>query len=574
MDVRPRTYNASFYILANNPRYNTTLTGIDVKLRSNLTSDVWATATIPIANDTISPFEYTQLSAEIVNNVTASYVNNSFSITMDGAAVAGNTFYIGLTSLFGETYNNRPNGIRKDLAQHVKDLNPKFLRFPGGNNIEGYSIYERWKWYDTVGPLIHRKSRVGDWGYTNTNGLGLLEFLEFCEDIGMEAVLAVYAGFSLDVFGQEGTSFPESRMGDVLQEILNELEYCTGDTSTQYGAMRADHGHPEPFVINFVEIGEHSFLTLFCILYSRLDRLPCLHTHALTRLPPGNEDWFSSTYPYRFPYLYNGIKTAYPNISLISTAFNENPNYTIDIPAGGLWDTHHYEEPTFFLSHFSEFDNFAATTNLTDVSVFIGEYSVFQVDTPSGVVNFSDPVGDHIFYPTLLAALGEAVYLLGAERNPNTVKLSSYAPSFQNLNWFNWTPNLVQFTASWDETILSVSYYMQSMFARWRGTAVLPATAAVNPLFWVVLLDEPSDTIYLKIVNTAATPVTLDVQFDRPYSAVNGTILTDADLDAFNYKDNATAVVPVPVAFGAEGTPSSFSWDVPGWSVSVLQFDP
>ncbi|KAL9105728.1 MAG: hypothetical protein Q9227_009141 [Pyrenula ochraceoflavens] len=254
MDVRPRTYNASFYILANAARSNNTLTGIDVKLRSNLTSDVWATSTIPVTNGTISDFDYTQLSAQIENTVTSPYVNNSFSITMDGAAVAGNTFYIGLASLFGETYNDRPNGIRKDLAQHVKDLNPKFLRFPGGNNIEGYSIYERWKWYDTVGPLINRKGRVGDWGYVNTNGLGLLEFLEFCEDIGMEPVLAVYAGFSLDIYGQSGTSYPPNRMNEVLQEILDELEYCTGNSSTRYGAMRAAHGHPEPFQINYVEI--------------------------------------------------------------------------------------------------------------------------------------------------------------------------------------------------------------------------------------------------------------------------------------------------------------------------------
>lgn len=386
---------------------------------------------------------------------------------MDGAAVAGNTFYIGLASLFGDTYKNRPNGLREDLAQHIKDLNPKFLRFPGGNNIEGYSIDERWKWYDTVGPLINRKGRVGDWGYTNTNGLGLLEYLEWTEDMELEPVLAVYAGFSLDVYGQEGTSFPPDRMQDVLQEVLDELEYCTGDTSTKYGALRAEHGHPDPFTINYVEIG--------------------------------NEDWFSSTYPYRFPFLYNGLKAAYPNLTLISTAFNENPDYTIDIPEGGMWDTHHYEEPTFFIDRFDEFDNWQQTYNTTGVDVLIGEYSVFQVDTPSGVVNFSDPVGLHIFYPSLLAAIGESVYLLGAERNPNVVKMSTYAPSFQNLNWYNWTPDLVSFTSNWDETILSVSYYMQSMFAKWRGTSVLPTTGEVNPLFWVTTIDEPTGIIYLKV---------------------------------------------------------------------------
>ena len=140
--------------------------------------------------------------------------------------------------------------------------------------------------------MEHRKGRPGDWGYWNTNGFGLLEFLEWTEDMEMEPVLAIYAGYSLDK-----TSVPESQMGDVLQTALDELEYCTGDTSTTWGARRAADGHPEPFQINYVELG--------------------------------NEDWFSSTYPYRFPVLYNGIKAAYPNITLISTAYNVRTVCTI-----------------------------------------------------------------------------------------------------------------------------------------------------------------------------------------------------------------------------------------------------
>lgn len=143
---------------------------------------------------------------------------------------------------------------------------------------------------------------MGDWNYINTNGLGLLEFLEWTEDMELEPVLAIYAGFSLDIWGQEGTSFPEDLMGDVVQDALYELEYCMGDVTTHYGALRAQHGHPDPFNISYIELG--------------------------------NEDWFSSTYPYRFPLLYNGIKAKYPDITLISTAYNENPYYNITIPPG------------------------------------------------------------------------------------------------------------------------------------------------------------------------------------------------------------------------------------------------
>lgn len=133
--------------------------------------------------------------------------------------------------------------------------------------------------------MIDRHGRIGDWGYWNTNGFGLLEFLEWTEDMEMEPVMAIYAGYSLD-----GNSVPQDRMGPVLQTALDQIEYCMGDTSTTWGAQRAADGHPKPFQINYVELG--------------------------------NEDWFSSTYPYRFPILYNGIKAAYPNITLISTAYN------------------------------------------------------------------------------------------------------------------------------------------------------------------------------------------------------------------------------------------------------------
>lgn len=154
------------------------------------------------------------------------------------------------------------------------------------------------------------------------------------------------------------------------------------------------------------------------------------------------------------------------------------------------------------MENFDFYDNWQEATGNENVTVFIGEYSVLQIDTPDGVVNFSDPVNEHIFYPRLVSAIAEAVYLLGAERNPNTVKLSSYAPSLQNFNWYNWTPNLLAFTANYNETVLSVSYYGQQLLAHYRGTSTLPVTNVqgdINPLFWVATIDEPSNTAYLKV---------------------------------------------------------------------------
>jgi alpha-N-arabinofuranosidase len=314
---------------------------------------------------------------------------------------------------------------------------------------------------------------LADNGDSNTDGLGLLEYLQWCEDMEMEPVLAVYAGFSLDVYGQEGTSYTPEQMQSALQEALDELEYCMGSVSTKYGALRAQHGHPEPFPIKFVEIG--------------------------------NEDWFSTTYPYRWKMLYEGLKKVHPNITYISTTFDEHKKYKISLPPGTMWDTHHYEEPQFFLRNFNQFDNWQRNTNNSDVGILLGEYSVFQVNTPSGVVNFGKPKDIHVAYPRMLSAIAEGVYALGGERNPSVVRMSSYAPSLQNLNAFNWTPNMILFTARAKETVLSASYWQQWMFGRFRGTHTLPVTNSegdFNPLFWAASIDAPTGIVYVKVCIT------------------------------------------------------------------------
>lgn len=137
----------------------------------------------------------------------------------------------------------------------------------------------------------------------------------------------------------------------------------------------------------------------------------------------------------QFPILYNALKSRYPDINMISTAYNENKNYNISIPAGNTWDTHHYEQPSFFLKQFDFFDNWQERTGNPNVSVFIGEYSVFSADTPEGNPFAPSANNAHIDYPRLLSAIAESVYLIGAERNPNVVRMSSYAPSLQNFNW-------------------------------------------------------------------------------------------------------------------------------------------
>ncbi len=200
--------------------------------------------------------------------------------------------------------------------------------------------------------------------------------------------------------------------------------------------------------------------------------------------------------------MYNGIKAQYPNITFISTMFDEG-SQRINLPPGTVWDTHHYEEPKFFLKNFDSWDNWNIKTSQPGVGVLLGEYSVYQIDTPSGQIDYGNPRDKHIRYPRLLSAIAEGVYAIGGERNPNTVWMSSYAPSLQRIEATNWSPNMILFNSDQNQTVLSTSYWQQWMFARYRGTHTLPVThrGSFNPLFWVASIDTPTNKIFVKVGN-------------------------------------------------------------------------
>ena len=174
-----------------------------------------------------------------------------FRITLDQPG----TVWLGLVSLFPPTWNNQANGFRKDLMQMLVDLNPKFLRFPGGNYLEGNTIETRFEWKKTLGPIEERHGHPCPWGYRSTDGMGLLEFLEWCEDMKAEPLLAVYAGYSLRGMHVN----PGADLEPYVQEALEEIEYVTGETTTTWGARRAKDGHAKPFKLTYVEIGNEDW---------------------------------------------------------------------------------------------------------------------------------------------------------------------------------------------------------------------------------------------------------------------------------------------------------------------------
>jgi alpha-L-arabinofuranosidase len=333
-----------------------------------------------------------------------------FAITTSGKGA----FYLNEVSLFPPTYHHRANGNRIDLMEKLAAMHPAFLRLPGGNYLEGDTIPERFDWKKTLGPISDRPGHQCPWGYRSSDGMGLLEFLEWCEDLRMQPVLAVYAGYSL----RGDHVQPGPGLGPYVQDALDEIEYATGDEDTTWGARRAEDGHPAPFHIEYVEIG--------------------------------NEDMFdrSGSYDARFTQFFDAIRAHYPALKQIATA-----RVTSRVP--DLIDDHYYvsaREMESRLAH--RYDNYPRK----GPKVFVGEWASIE-GSPT---------------PTMNAALGDAAFLTGLERNSDVVPISSYAPLLVNVNprASQWGTNLIGYDAV--SSFGSPSYYVQQMFSTNLGDVLLP----------------------------------------------------------------------------------------------------
>lgn len=238
------TYTGSFYVSG---EYSGKFTA---SLVSKTTNQTLATVTFTGSSVVGS---WTQQSFELTPSADAPNSNNSFTLTFD--ATSGDVLNFNLISLFPPTYKDTLNGNRPDLMEALAALNTKHFRIPGGNNLEGLSAPDRWIWNNTIGNLTDRPGRIGTWGYTNTDGLGLIEYMLWCQDLGVEPVLAVWSGEYLD-----GTIISEDDLGVYVQDALNELEFLMGDSSTEYGSVRVALGYTDPFTIKFVEVGNEDDL--------------------------------------------------------------------------------------------------------------------------------------------------------------------------------------------------------------------------------------------------------------------------------------------------------------------------
>jgi alpha-L-arabinofuranosidase len=324
------------------------------------------------------------------------------------------SFCLDMVSLIPEqTWKN--HDLRIDLAESLDALHPAFMRFPGGNWIEGDDIAHMYHWKDTVGDLDSRKPLWNTWGYNTTQGLGFHEYLQLCADLECEPVFGINCGMALN-----GHSVPMKDMGAWVQDALDAVEYANGPTNSLWGSRRAQAGHPAPFGLKYVEIGNEN----------------------------GGPD-----YAARWPLLVNAIRARYPEIQCIMTTDLRSRPYP-KTPTPDIIDEHYYESPESFMRRANQYDSY----DRHGAKIFIGEYAVTQ---NAGEGN-------------LRAAIGEAAFMTGMERNSDIVKMASYAPLFVNLNHRAWNPDLINFDSSRWYGI--PSYYVQKMFSENRGDQTLPLT--------------------------------------------------------------------------------------------------
>ncbi|NPD92326.1 alpha-N-arabinofuranosidase [Prevotella sp. PMUR] len=391
--------------------------------------------------------------------------------------------HLDMISLFPQdTFNGRKNGLRKDLAQTIADLHPKFIRFPGGCMSHGDGLGNIYHWNHTVGPLYDRVPDRNIWRYHQTRGLGFYEYFQFCEDIQAEPLPVLAAGVPCqnsgadsDGYGGQQGGIPMEDMPAYIEEILNMIEWANGDPATsKWARMRADAGHPAPFNLKYIGIG--------------------------------NEDIISTVFEERCLMICKAIKERYPEITVCGTVgpfhapssdyiegwkfANENRN-VID-----MVDEHYYESVGWFLNNARYYDNYDRKAP----KVYLGEYAA---RTGKGGLD---------------CALAEAFYLCNIERNADVVEMTSYAPLLSKNGHSNWSPDMIYFDNG--NITLTPSYQTQRLFSTYYGnkyitSSLKPAsgnsdTLAVNRIAASVVMDKWGK-VFLKVVNVLPVELSLDI---------------------------------------------------------------
>jgi alpha-N-arabinofuranosidase len=493
--VKPdTTYKVSLYAKGNNPWEKEKGAPDPLIFRGPLTVSIQsADGKTNYASATTPPLNGEWLKAELTLRTGHDVIPSKENQFVISANTPG-SFQLNLVSLFPPTYKDRSNGNRPDIMEKLSGLHPKFLRFPGGDYLEGNHAWQRFNWKEARGPLEFRPGHDSRWYYRSSDGLGLLEFMGWCEDLGMEPVLAVYAGYST----RQEVILPGPLLDAYVQDALDEIEYLTGNSKTTYwGTLRAKDGHPEPFKLKYVEIG--------------------------------NEDFFdkSKSYDDRFAQFRDAIKHKYPDLQLIATT-------PLKDGKPDLLDDHYYKSTEWFVKEFHHYDK----ADRNGPKIFVGEWATRDNKSANT--------------PTLYEAIGDAAWMCAMERNADLIEMQCYAPLFVNVNKgaSQWRPNLIGYDAL--NSFVSPSWHAQEIFNTHRGSEVLSASVEkedpANPLPYSVTRDKAKHLIHVKLVNASAFPreVTIDLGKETKVESQAEIItLTSKDPKTANTLQNPDAVKPV-----------------------------
>ena len=430
-----------------------------------------------------------------------------------------------------DTYKG--HGLRKDLAQALADLKPKFMRFPGGCVVHGGGdgFWNTYRWKTTVGPKETRKQQKNTWGYHQSVGLGYFEYFQFCEDVGMEPLPILPCGVSCqganggwNMRGQAQDVVPMSEMDEWVDEALDLIEWANGDVTTKWGKVRADAGHPKPFNLKYLGLG--------------------------------NEEKISPEFIERFKYIYNKVTKAHPEIVIVGTAGPGSHPGNGDYEEGWklaeetgmpIMDEHYYEQKEYFINS-RQYDDYPRNRK---TKVYLGEYAAKD--------------------KKLQDALAEALYLLHVERNGDVVCMTSYAPLFARKNATNWNPDLIYFDN--ERPFLTCSYYVQQMFGQsagqyYYGDCVKIENADEKLNGQTVILNVKTRELFVKVCNDTADKKTATVNLSRFKSlkpVATKTTLSGQPADENNFDQQPIAPVNETVKASKKMT-----LDLPPYSFTML----
>ena len=454
---------------------------------------------------------------------TATEAKAKLKITFEGTGVID----LDMISLFPEdTWKGRKNGLRKDLVQLLYDLKPGFLRFPGGCIVEGRTLAKRYQWKNTIGPVEDRTVLINRWNtefkhrltpdYFQSFGLGFFEYFQLAEDIGAEPLPILNCGMACQFKTAE--LVPLDKLDPYVQDALDLIEFANGPISSKWGKVRSDMGHPKPFNMKYIGIG--------------------------------NEQW-GQQYIDRYKIFEKAIKEKYPDIKIVSAAGpypdGELFDYAMDKMKNlnaDIVDEHYYKLTEWFRENATRYDSY----DRNGPKIFAGEYAAQSVGiaSPDNKNNWE-------------CALSEAAFMTGLERNADVVVMSSYAPLFANANAWQWTPDLIWFNNL--SSYGTPNYYVQKMYSTHRGTDLLSisfedgkAVIGQNGLYSSAVKDSDSDEMYIKLVNTSDKVQQVSIELKNTKAANKADVLKLAskNLSDVNSFDNSKKIYPTESQINVE----------------------